>query len=834
MKKINIVFVLLFIIFGSAKLSAQTFSNTNSYSIPSYDPYFGVYSDIIIPSVNSTAAIINVTININHPCVSDLDIYLVNPLGNEILLSQHNGGSGQNYTNTVFTMSASTSITMGTAPFTGSYLPQESLTSFFVNPNGTWRLHVFDDVSGNAGTIQNWSITFVAPPCPTVGIHTYPISGINTMTCRDSLFLEPNDSVVAVGTDYPTLIFQFITHANGASNAVTIYEDGNIIYQKNYGQIAANIELTVWDQGPGLSPSSNYTIQVCDNNGGFAPMEWRVYDGNGVNYASGATPFTGGCTTFGPWHPYGSATWTISPPVPGLNYSDWGGAYLNGNEAGPGTYTLTYHWDNQAGIQGLGGYPCSGEASTIITITNPWNASWSSPGTICSIGGTLNLNNYITGNTGGTWSGTGVSGSNFDPSGLSGPVSITYSVGNSAACNASVTHTITVNPLPIADAGPDVAICNGSSTTLNASGGTNYSWSPSGGLSSTSISNPIASPVTTTTYTVTASSGPGCTAIDNVTVTVNSLPTADAGSDVLICGGYETQLSASGGITYSWSPQEGLSATDISNPVANPAITTTYIVTVTDGNGCTDTDDITINALAAPVANAGIDQMICLGESATLSAIGGGSYLWNTGDTTAIISYTPSVTTVYTVTASYTNGCTSSDDVVVTVNSIPTVSLTSDPEIFAYQGQIITYTAIPAGYDNYDFYVNNNLVQSGSSNIYQTNTLQDNQVVLVVVNKTGCVGDPDSLGMHVKPIPNAFTPHNVDGKNDIFVKGLNLTIFNRWGQKLYEGTEGWNGKYNGNRVSSGTYYYVIKLSDLKNVVTEIKGPVTLISNNKWE
>ena len=229
-----------------------------------------------------------------------------------------------------------------------------------------------------------------------------------------------------------------------------------------------------------------------------------------------------------------------------------------------------------------------------------------------------------------------------------------------------------------------------------------------------------------------------------------------------ICIDDSTQLSASGGITYSWSPSAGLSATNISNPVAisTSATTTTYTVTVTDANNCSATDDV-----------------------------------------------------------------------IVSINPIQVVSLTSNPDIFAYIGQIVTFTAFPAGYGNYDFYLNNNLVQSGSSNIYQTNALQNNFVVTVDI---GCGSEPDSLVMQAKPIPNTFTPYDVDGKNDIFAKGLDLIVFNRWGQKLYEGTDGWDGKYNGNRVSPGTYYYIIKLSDLKNGVTEIKGPITVISNKKWE
>jgi len=1127
MKKINIVLVLFYIFYVNVHLSAQTFLNNNSYAIP--DGGF-VYSDIIVSGVNSTAIIGNVTININHPYIADLDIYLVDPLGNEFLLAQYQGGTGANYTNTVFTMSASTNITMGTAPFSGSYIPQGGSLNSPANPNGTWELLVYDDYIPDFGNIVNWSITFVAPPCPIYGIHTYPTTGISTITCNDSLVLLPNDSNVAIGPDYPTLFFQFFTHANGTSNSVTIYEDGIVIYPETTMQ--ADHQLTVYTYGAYFGASHDYTIKVCDNSGGSAPMEWIVYDGNGVNYQSGNTP--SGCTTYGPWHPSGLVTWTISPPVPGFYYADWGEARLIGEEAGPGTYTLKYYFDNQANIQGLGGYQCSDSASTVITITNPWNASWNNPGTICSTSGILNLNSLIAGNTGGTWSGTGVSGNNFDPSGLSGPVNITYYVGNSSVCDTSVTQsiivsiptaeagtdtafcignstqlnatggtsyswspslglsatdipnpianpittttyfvtvtgnpgctafdsvTVTVNLMPIADAGADTAICSGGSTQFNATGGTTYSWSPSLGLSATDIPNPIANPITTTTYFLTVTGNPGCTAIDSVTVTVNSMLIADAGVDVAICDGSNTQLNASGGVTYSWSPSlglsatdipnpianpittttyfvtvtnnlgctatddvtvlantlpfadagldvaiclgnntqlgasggtiyswspsTGLSATDIPNPIANPTVTTTYIVTITDDNGCSATDNVIVTINLLPTANAGSDAAICIGNSTQLSAGGGITYLWSpstglsatdisnpmanpTSTTTYTVTVTnsqgcsatdnvtvtvnslptanagsdvaicngnstqlfangggtylwspstglsstnisvpiasPTTTTTYTVTVTNANNCTASDNVIVTVNSLPSayagadlsicsgdnaqlnatggtnyswspsvglsaanisnpianptttttytvtvtdannctatdgvvisiipapiISLSSDPYTFIYVGQIVTYTASPTGYSNYDFYVNNNLVQSGSSNIYQSSTMQNNEVVTVV---TDCDSE-DSLLIEVKPIPNAFTPYDVNGKNDVFVKGLDLTIFNRWDQQIYQGIDGWDGKHNGKLVSPGTYFYLIKLADFKGEITEFKGPVSVIGN----
>ncbi|MFV5698103.1 T9SS type A sorting domain-containing protein, partial [Flavobacterium sp. ZT3R17] len=112
----------------------------------------------------------------------------------------------------------------------------------------------------------------------------------------------------------------------------------------------------------------------------------------------------------------------------------------------------------------------------------------------------------------------------------------------------------------------------------------------------TNIANPVASPAATTTYTVTVTGANGCTKTDDVIVTVDkALPVANAGSDVTInCTTTSTTLGASGGVSYSWSPAAGLSATNIANPVATPSTTTTYTVTVTGANGCTKTDAVIV------------------------------------------------------------------------------------------------------------------------------------------------------------------------------------------------------------------------------------------------
>lgn len=240
-------------------------------------------------------------------------------------------------------------------------------------------------------------------------------------------------------------------------------------------------------------------------------------------------------------------------------------------------------------------------------------------------------------------------------------------VTNAAGCSATDDVVVNVSPQITANAGSDISICNGLSANIVASGGATYSWSPAAGLSNAAISNPVANPTISTTYTVTITDGGMCSATDAILVTVNAMPSASAGSDVNICSGNSATLNATGGSEYTWSPGTGLSATNISSPDAAPTMTTTYVVTVTNIYGCSATDDVVVNFNSTPVANAGNDITICNHESAPLLASGGTTYSWSNGIFTPANNVSPQITTTYNVTVSAASGCSATDNVVVNV-----------------------------------------------------------------------------------------------------------------------------------------------------------------------
>lgn len=265
----------------------------------------------------------------------------------------------------------------------------------------------------------------------------------------------------------------------------------------------------------------------------------------------------------------------------------------------------------------------------------------------------------------------------------------TLTVTDAIGCTQSATTTVTVNVPPTANAGIDQTVCSsqlpiiiGGSPT--ASGGTApylYNWSPSAGLSSSTVANPSANPASTTTYCVIITDAVGCTASDCITITVNPSPTAEAGPPVTVCQGICTPIggapTASGGTppyTYQWNPAGSLSSSTVANPIACPLTTTTYFVTVTDvlGFGCTATDNVTVTVNTATATAVANPAAICAGACSDITATGGGTYQWSNppGGTTATINVCPAVTTTYTVTVTATNGCTAVASATVTVTAL--------------------------------------------------------------------------------------------------------------------------------------------------------------------
>lgn len=243
----------------------------------------------------------------------------------------------------------------------------------------------------------------------------------------------------------------------------------------------------------------------------------------------------------------------------------------------------------------------------------------------------------------------------------------------------------------VADGGLHTTICSGNSAALGGSPSASYgsppytySWAPATGLSATTVSNPTATPGSTLTYTLTVTDAVSAVATSTVTVTVNPTPNVVVNSP-LVCSGMSASMSATGATTYFWSPGTYLSSVSTSSPTCTtPAASITYTVSGTTGS-CTATAVSTVTVATVPVPNAGTDQTVCTGSPVTFSGTGGGgiTYSWNFGDagTSTLLSPTHiyAAPGTYTATLTVTNasGCSASDNVVITVNPNPVITITS-------------------------------------------------------------------------------------------------------------------------------------------------------------
>jgi hypothetical protein len=422
---------------------------------------------------------------------------------------------------------------------------------------------------------------------------------------------------------------------------------------------------------------------------------------------------------------------------------------------GSGSYT--YAWSNGSTQQAIAGVTAGTYTVTVtsgastgtatVTITQP-----------SAISGTAVVNGMITCNT----PSVGVSAS---ASGGAGGYTYAWSnntTGATTTYNTVGVHTVTVtdNSLcqkvttftiggstqaPTANAGIDKTVtCANPTALLTATGGGTYFWS--NGITSASIG---VAPQNTTTYTVTVTGSNGCTASDNVVVFVNNAPpTANAGNNVTLnCGTPSATLIASGGVSYDWS-NGGSGATNI----VSPAFTTTYTVTVTGANGCTATSSVivTVGGTTPIAANAGPDVTLnCTTPSTTLVATGAGngSYVWSNGSNNASTTVSPSTTTTYIVTVTNINGCTATDNVVVTVNKTAPVANAGPDQTVTCTVPSVTLTA--TGGTSYLW--NNNITNSATFTPSATNTYTvtatgangctATDAVVVTVNKTAPVAN---------------------------------------------------------------------------------------------
>jgi len=352
---------------------------------------------------------------------------------------------------------------------------------------------------------------------------------------------------------------------------------------------------------------------------------------------------------------------------------------------------------------------------------------------------------------------------------------------------------------------------------------------------------------------LTVASQDGCsdTARHNINILPKPVINAAAASEV-ICLGNSTTLSAGGGITYEWSPALDLSNPQAADPVAAPKVNTTYQVSVTDANGCNNTDEVSIRVAQPFTIQATPDTVMCLGHVLPLRVWGADHYVWRGEGLDDADSPYPHATIkglgnyTYQVTGYDADGCFTHDtSLVVSVHPSPIINAGPDrtgmagvPVTLSAQGSpdIIKWSWTPPEY----------LDCAACATPVALPNLSTNYTV-EVENRYGCKATDDVL---VKVtcdkgavfLPTAITP-NGDGNNEWFYpkgRGIKevawMRVYDRWGSLVFEkahfqinnATAGWNGIWKGRVAPIGSYVYAIETVCEDGTTFLFRGAVTVI------
>lgn len=319
-------------------------------------------------------------------------------------------------------------------------------------------------------------------------------------------------------------------------------------------------------------------------------------------------------------------------------------------------------------------------------------------------------------------------------------------VTNAGGCTAADTVQFGNHPQPVVNLGPDVAICSGNSQTFDAGAGfSSYVWqnaSTAQTFTATASGN----------YHVTVTDANGCTDRDTVQLTVNPLPIVNLGPDQSVCAGQTANFDAGAGFSaYVW--QDGFTG-----QVYTASTSGTYSVTVTDGNGCQNSDDAVLTVNPLPTPNLGPDFLLCAGSNQVITPGGTFStYQWQDG--WQGISYNVMTPGTYWVQVTDANGCTARDSVVV-VGETPSVNL--GPDVTLCDGDDVTWYG-GAGFASYVW-------QDGSTGSTLTANTVGTYSVTVTTNN-GCTATDDVSILGVVPIPQIEL-----GNDTSICEGTTLTL----------------------------------------------------------
>lgn len=707
---------------------------------------------------------------------------------------------------------------------------------------------------------------YVFSPADTLaGTVTLVLTSTNNGNC-----LPVTDTLVVTITPAPFAnagpdVSVCANNANVSLNGTVGHASGGRWVSTGDGTFSPSDSILTTTYIPGSGDTANGTVKIIlitTGNGLCNPSTDTLtvtitpapkVDGNGPVYVCQGTmtaklngKVTGGAST-GQWSTLGSGTFTPSSNILNPTYN------LSAADTTAGKVKLVLTSTNNGG--------CLAVSDTIdLIITTLATVTVGNDTSVCSSIDSIKVNGQVTGGSGtGRWTSSGT-GSYFPTDSMNNPTYVPSSADTAAGSVVLYFHAIascmpvydsiiiTFQTSPWANAGSNFNICEGQIIQLNGSvgNGTGVKWNTTG----TGTFNPNDSTLVTA-YTPSAADiangfvwfalqtgGNGiCPGdVDSIKVNIGSIPMADFWSSP-VCQGDQLQLidtsTVGNGTINFWSYIIGtdtLLAEDTSYTAAGSSITIKHIVKTSFG--CTDTITKTFAVNPKPTAaflwDPYCNDSVQFTDQSSSDVV---SWAWNFGDSTGSIIQHPGHTFpdtankyLVTLTVTSDSGCTASASDTI---RIPEGALADyDPQGGTYPGnQAIDFTNKSANATSYwwDFDDGSTDTQTNPSHTYGQDGTYN--VLLIAFDSLGC---PDSVSYEFiiepvndeeKPVavPSAFTP-NGDGENDIlYVRGgpvinLSFSVFNEWGNEVFHTnnqSEGWNGKYRGQKQPNGTYVFTV-------------------------
>ncbi len=705
--------------------------------------------------------------------------------------------------------------------------------------------------TGTAGTLQTTNNSTTQDVLNNLAGGTYTVTTTDNNGCVASATVtltNTGGASVSITSQMDVLCFGGTT-GSATANATLGVSPYDYVWTGSSGTVQTTNNSVVADVVNNLI-AGTYTVIVTDNNGCIGSATVTITQPssapvvaitNTVNAPCNASSGSATALASGGTSPY-DYVWTGSAGTLQTTNNSTSTDVLNNLAAG--TYTITVT-DNNG---------CTASNTAVITNTGGATVNITSQTNVLCFGG--NTGNATSTATGGAspydyvWTGTvgtlqtanNIAVPNTLNNLTAGTYTVTVTDNNNCVSSAVLTITQPVSALSVALVNSINATCGNSngSGTVAASGGTigggyTYSWSPSGG------NNASASGLAANTYTVTATDGNSCIATCLVVIANSTGPVVSITSQINVnCNGGNTgsaTANATGGtgtLSYSWSGGGGTNATSSGLSAG------TYTVTVTDGAGCSNASTVTITQNPAIILTTSSTPSNCSSNTGTASAIAGGgtgtlSYSWSPpGGSTSSINNLGAGT--YTVTVTDSLGCTATNTATVASIGGPTADAGNDVTITAGNSTLLNGTGSLGA--TFSWSPSGSLSCNNCANPIATPAQTTTYTLTVTLN--GC-STTDSVTVFIDIlcgelfIPTAFSPNN-DGQNDfLYVMGdcisnLQLAIFDRWGEKVFETTDqtvGWDGTFNGKKLDAGVFAYYLSAT-VKGQEVKKHGNITIV------